>query len=119
MFPVSVKRLVALCGVFLLCAGWVEAITYGIPALNWTPRSDWINVKEHGALGDGKADDTVALQSVLSTVKSGMVIYFPPGTYRITRMLTMTGPALGNGPARAWPGYRAAMGWRGGWQAVA
>ena len=67
----------------------------GIPALHWTPRSDWINVKDRGAVGDGKADDTVALQALLDTVKSGMVFYFPPGTYRITKMLTMTGPALG------------------------
>ena len=66
-----------------------------IPELAWTPRSDWVNVKEHAVVGDGLADDTVALQALLDTVKSGMTFYFPPGDYRITKTLTMTGPALG------------------------
>jgi hypothetical protein len=80
-----------------LQTGWMEAVAdpMRIPSLNWTQRSDWVNVKEKGVIGDGVADDTVALQTVLSTVKSGMVFYFPPGTYRITKMLNMTGPALG------------------------
>lgn len=82
--------------VFLLPGRTDAASASGLmPSLNWTPRSDWANVKEKGVVGDGVADDTAALQSVLNTVKSGMVIYFPPGTYRITAMLTMTGPALG------------------------
>jgi hypothetical protein len=33
-----------------------------IPALNWEPRSDWVNVKTLGAVGDGIADDTDAIQ---------------------------------------------------------
>ena len=66
-----------------------------IPELAWTPRSDWVNVKEHAVVGDGVADDTAALQALLDTVKSGMTFYFPPGDYRITKTLAMTGPALG------------------------
>ena len=60
-----------------------------LPVLNWEPRSDWISVKDHGAVGDGKADDTEAIQAVLSQVKTGMTIYFPPGTYRLTRTVTL------------------------------
>ena len=66
-----------------------------LPRLAWTPRSDWINVREHGVKGDGQADDTAALQAVLGAVRDGTVVYFPAGTYRVTAMLTMTGPAQG------------------------
>lgn len=79
----------------VLLAGPVSGGLEELPRLEWAPRSDWINVKERGAVGDGQTDDTVALQQVFSGIKSGHVIYFPPGTYRITAMLTLTGPYLG------------------------
>ncbi len=68
-----------------------------IPALNWEPRSDWVSVKgPGGAVGDGVADDTAAIQQVLSAAKSGTTIYFPPGAYRVTRTLELRG-APGSG----------------------
>jgi hypothetical protein len=60
-----------------------------IPALNWTERSDWVSVKKAGAVGDGVADDTAAIQKVFDGVASGMVIYFPAGTYRVTASLLL------------------------------
>ena len=66
-----------------------------IPALNWTKRSDWISVKDHGAVGDGKADDTAAIQAACEKVGRGSVLYLPAGTYRITETLRITGPAIG------------------------
>ncbi|KAI6451589.1 hypothetical protein MCOR22_001194 [Pyricularia oryzae] len=54
------------------------------------------SVKEFGAKGDGKADDTVAINRAISeggrcgpgscnsTTTTPGLIYFPPGTYRIT-----------------------------------
>ncbi len=63
-----------------------------IPALPWEERSDWINVKADiapAAIGDGKADDTVAIQKALSGVRDGAVLYFPPGAYRITAPLLL------------------------------
>ncbi len=66
-----------------------------IPVLSWQQRSDWVSVVDHGATGDGAADDTTAIQSVLDAAKDGATIYFPPGTYRITRMLSLEGPLLG------------------------
>jgi hypothetical protein len=68
------------------------------PELAWTPRSDWINVCDAGAKGDGLADDTVAIQQVLDRLSDKQpagkaqqhVVYFPPGKYRITRTLTIT-----------------------------
>lgn len=41
------------------------------------------NVRDHGAKGDGKADDTQAIQSAVDA--SAGVVHLPPGTYRITK----------------------------------
>ncbi len=58
------------------------------PTLPWEERSDWLNVKTvGGAKGDGVADDTDAIQSTLNRMDNGSTIYFPPGTYRITKTL--------------------------------
>src|SRR5688572_27112777 len=43
----------------------LRSSTREIPALRWEERSDWLNVKTDAtpsAVGDGKADDTEALQ---------------------------------------------------------
>ena len=58
------------------------------------PFPSWANVKtEYGAVGDGKADDTAAIQKALLDVRrSGSpkrVLYFPAGTYRITSTLRL------------------------------
>lgn len=44
------------------------------------------NVKRFGAAGDGSADDTSEIQAVINAVEAagGGVVYFPPGTYKIT-----------------------------------
>jgi polygalacturonase len=40
------------------------------------------NVKQYGAQGDGKADDTIALYAALAaTAEEGGVVYFPPGRW--------------------------------------
>lgn len=46
------------------------------------------NVKSFGAVGDGIADDTVAIQAALSNV-FGRRLVVPPGTYRITASLVI------------------------------
>jgi hypothetical protein len=89
-----------------------------LPELNWTQRSDWINVRAAGAKGDGATDDTDAIQRVLDRLADkppgglarGHVAYFPPGRYRITRTLTITqstgGWLIGHGRATtiSWDG---------------
>lgn len=65
-----------------------------IPALHWKPRSDWQSVKP-AAIGDGVADDSDALQAALKGLKDGGQLYFPPGTYRLTKTLSLDGPHLG------------------------
>lgn len=46
-----------------------------------------INVKDHGAAGDDSAEDTDALRAAIAASKQGDALYFPPGTYIITKRL--------------------------------
>ncbi|MHB9133697.1 MAG: glycosyl hydrolase family 28-related protein [Armatimonadota bacterium] len=58
------------------------------------PFPSWANVKtDFGAVGDGKADDTAAIQQGLDTINptagNKKVLYFPAGVYRITGTLNV------------------------------
>lgn len=98
----------------LLSAATAPAAPPQIPVLQWEERSDWINVKTDiapAAIGDGRADDTVAIQNALAGVRDGSVLYFPPGTYRITAPLVLKnstgarwigGLIVGSGRATKW-----------------
>ncbi|REE57502.1 parallel beta-helix repeat protein [Paenibacillus taihuensis] len=45
---------------------------------------NWVNVKNFGALGNGVADDTVAINAAMSSLPaSGGTVYIPEGTYMI------------------------------------
>ncbi|MGB5436155.1 MAG: glycosyl hydrolase family 28-related protein [Maribacter sp.] len=46
----------------------------------------WVNVKDFGALGDGKTDDTKAIKTAISQHKN---VYFPSGWYRITETIKL------------------------------
>ncbi|MCU0710297.1 MAG: glycoside hydrolase family 55 protein, partial [Pirellula sp.] len=58
------------------------------------PVSSWVlNVKEspYNAKGDGKTDDTLAIQRALNDLMgSHRVLYFPSGTYLISKTLQWT-----------------------------
>jgi sugar lactone lactonase YvrE len=47
---------------------------------------DWVNVRSLGAKGDGQTDDTDAL---LAAIEKHAVLFFPSGTYRVSRSLTL------------------------------
>jgi hypothetical protein len=51
-------------------------------------RTDWISVREKGAVGDGSTDDTVAIQAAIDT---GRGVYFPvcTGYYRTSSALNV------------------------------
>ena len=80
-----------------ISSGNLSALDIG--PMTWTPRTDWINVKSctaysgcTNAVGDGVADDTAALQSVLNYMQANpygriSTIYFPAGTYKISSTL--------------------------------
>lgn len=63
--------------------------------------AETINMRSMGAVGDGIADDTAALQKVLDSLPQGGTAYLPAGRYRITdalRVRTKT-RLIGDGPA--------------------
>ncbi len=59
------------------------------------------NVRDFGARGDGKADDSAAFIDAIASVKRG-VIEIPPGRYRITRIIEIKKPGIVLRGAGAW-----------------
>lgn len=57
-----------------------------------TPDKMFINVREHGAIGDGVSDDTVAIQSIINNAGDYTRIYFPTGKYLLTSAITINKP---------------------------
>lgn len=75
-------------------AGQPTQILYNLTgdATNWVIQNlvnlGVFNVKLFGAVGNGVADDTIAINlAITSAIASsvGGVVYFPPGTYRVTK----------------------------------
>lgn len=59
------------------------------------PLEGWFNVKDYGAAGDGKEDDTAAVQAAIDAAKKeGGIVYLPPGTYNVSS-LNITNVARG------------------------
>ena len=86
------KAIFVVAVVFAGNAESAESNTVNIPELAWEERSDWINVKTAGeikAVADGRQDDTAAIQAALDRMQEGTTIYFPPGTYKITKTLVI------------------------------
>ena len=48
------------------------------------------NVLSSGLKNDGVTDNTASLQSLLNTLPTGAVLYFPAGTYRLNGPITIT-----------------------------
>ena len=55
---------------------------------------DWVSVIDHGAVGDGVADDTVAIQDAIDFACDNEIstIYIPSGTYKITDTIYLDPP---------------------------
>ena len=51
--------------------------------------SDTVSVKDFGAVGDGAADDTAAIQAAIDSKNGYLGVYFPAGTYKITSQITL------------------------------
>jgi hypothetical protein len=49
-----------------------------------TKLEQYVSVKDFGAVGDGVADDTAAIQAAIAGSPTGSTIYFPAGTYFVT-----------------------------------
>lgn len=91
----DLKRRLSAVLVFLLClfyAGGAQAVITLSPteinATNLTVKnSPWVDVKAYGAKGDGRTDDTTAIQAAINT---GKPILFPEGTYLANNLTVST-----------------------------
>lgn len=57
------------------------------------------NVRSHGAVGDGVADDTLAIQAAAAAIPNGGTLYFPPGRYLISASTGLPSNCVVVGPA--------------------
>ncbi len=82
----STRRRALLTGAVAGLAGLAAVSTAAPASAAVTTSLDWYNVKDYGAVGDGSADDTAAVQNALSAAGSagGGTVYFPAGTYKVT-----------------------------------
>lgn len=80
-----------------------EKQTYAYKGTLWHRASEFINVKEYGAVGDGTADDTAAIQAAIDWATTiGAICFFPPGQYKITSSLTLAHGARLVGTSSFW-----------------
>jgi hypothetical protein len=65
---------------------------------------DMVSVKEHGAVGDGEADDTQALLDAVAEGRaSGRHVYVPRGRYRISQTVALENIGITGPDTGAWP----------------
>ncbi len=83
MKPISRLALLIIVGSILLAAHADDAKP---------PVATTVNVREQGAIGDGKADDTAAIQRAIATCPAGGVVYLSAGHYRVSATLTIAKP---------------------------
>src|SRR6185436_12895317 len=71
---------------------WKPGIPGGIPVY---PPFASVKDPPYGAKGDGKADDTAAIQKAIDACPPGKAVLLPAGTYRLTGVIKlMKGVAL-------------------------
>ncbi|WP_305782735.1 glycoside hydrolase family 55 protein [Symbioplanes lichenis] len=79
------RRAIASVGALIAGAGVVGA---GAAAYGSSPADRDFNVRDYGATGDGKSDDTKSLQKALDAAAgTGGIVFFPPGTYVTGRLI--------------------------------
>lgn len=85
--------LFALLGSFSLPAGRAQ-----------TGLRNEISVKEHGAVGDGTTDDTLAFEQTLQAAKTaGLPVRIPRGTYSLSRTINVDNQEIIGATSGAWP----------------
>lgn len=69
------------------------------------PEGQVFNVRAYLAVGDGNADDTQKIRDTIAAVPAnGGIVYFPPGTYKVTGTINVTNKSiqfLGAGPLQS------------------
>ena len=72
---------------------WDDYLSEWVAAAADAGASPFYDVTAYGATGDGSTDDTVAIEAAIAAADAttGGTIYFPPGVYKITTTITLTG----------------------------
>jgi hypothetical protein len=52
-------------------------------------RTDTVNVKDYGALGDDQTDDIAAFEAAVNALQEWQTLYIPQGQYRLSRKLVI------------------------------
>jgi len=78
--------------------GFIQTGAGTVASTAQTKLRESVSVKDFGAVGDGVADDTAAMQAAHNT---GKLIYYPEGTYLFSPTVTIaSGGICGDGPTR-------------------
>jgi hypothetical protein len=80
-----------------LGGGFIQAGTGAVQRTVESKLQDMVSVKDFGAVGNGVADDTAAIQAAInaaaalqvSRFRSGATVYFPNGTYLVSSTITV------------------------------
>lgn len=71
-------------------AGFLQTGTSATTRTWLSKNQDIINVKDFGAVGNGVADDTAAIQAAINAA-AGRMVYAPVGTYLLSSSITYSG----------------------------
>ncbi len=100
------QRALAIISIWFVAISWLTAQEQ--PRFDPPADSKVVNVKDFGAIGDGKTDDTAAIRAAIEAnidknrYAAPAFYYFPPGTY------VLSGPVEGRAADR--------KGWSAGWR---
>jgi parallel beta-helix repeat protein len=76
-----------------LGGGFIQAGTGAVQRTVESKLQDVVSVKDFGAVGNGVADDTAAIQSALAALQAGGVLRLREGdTYKVSQTLVLTKP---------------------------
>jgi len=75
---------------------FTQAGTGAVERLASEKLKEWVSVKDFGAVGDGVADDTAAIQAAVNAAKAagGGTVHIPAGTYVTTSTITIDGSGV-------------------------
>lgn len=84
--------------------GFTQSLSGAVARTVQSKLRDVISIKDFGAVGNGIADDTTALNAALAAMTSGVSLYFPSGNYKVTSQIVFPSGQMsyfGDGPGQS------------------